>query len=267
MANELFWKGPGGGGVGIDVTENYINRLYTGSDQADNWHELNPDTLVKINTVATTSFESPKDMGGVDSRLFGVSSNNVREYNPDTLVSINVNAVPISTVTTGCGGASGLQELYLSRSNANNVWEVGLDSLVVITTFSPPGGSEFVAVGGTKSNNRMYSQNRTTDLYYEQQLDFSAVINSGAVGQLEPTGVGGMGVRLFGCTQASEFYYEINPDTLGVINSLADPDSGRPDAMGGISILNYILTITELIDGLTASQVIKIVYDSDDYIN
>ena len=87
-----------------EVMPFYNGRLYHCDYSSDKIYELDPDTLLPINTVNTPS-TYPYGVGGTATRLYhcDITSSNLYELDTDTLLPINTVNTP-STYPTGVGG-------------------------------------------------------------------------------------------------------------------------------------------------------------------
>jgi hypothetical protein len=218
-------------------------RLFACDYSLDKAYEIDPDTLVVLNTSTATYAGTPYGIGGVIDRLYLLenTNNNTYELDPDTLTSINSRNRAIATSRAGIGGTA--TKLYLCDDTTGylGIWEINTSTLNYVTQYTQPNATPR-GVGGTYD--RLFSTGTSGgDYIYELNTSTLSVINSGL---FTPTGytnggirdIGGTNTRLYVVRSDLDRIYEIDPDTFSILNSSSQSViGGSPAGVGGIKVL------------------------------
>jgi len=207
-------------------------RLYTVSSTTRDGYEVNPDTLALTSLNGTIGHSNqPNGIGGILGRLYHSHWERFSEINVDTLATINESPNK-NTDLFGAGGTR--TQLFTFGSSTNRLYKVNPDTLAFVSSYAPTGG--IYGCGGIDdgSVDRLYLSNASDDTY-EISTTTYAVINQNfnQPGSGPGYGIGGNNERLFYSQRiwgTANSQFELNPDTMAVINSYYPGTTG----MGGI---------------------------------
>ncbi len=218
-------------------------RLFACDSSADKVYEIDPDTLVVINTSTTTYTGSPSGVGGIIDRLYMVNQTNdtIYELDPDTLTSINSRAFTNAT-QYGIGGTA--TKLYTNDDFAGSegIYEINPNTLEYGTRYNQADQSPR-GIGGTYD--RLFStgiNGNVIDRIFEHDTSTLTVISTTT---FSPTGwtsylirdIGGINSRLYVVRSDTDRIYEIDPDTKTVLNSSSQSVIGTsPIGVGGMKV-------------------------------
>jgi hypothetical protein len=216
-------------------------RLFACDYSLDKAYEIDPDTLVVLNTSTTTYTGTPYGIGGIIDRLFMVENTNdmLYELDPDTLVSLD----SASRLATRAGVGGTATKLYLNDdfAGAEGIWEVNPNTLLYSTKYAQSNVTPR-GIGGTYD--RLFSTGTSGgDYIYEHNTSTLAVTSTTL---FQPAGytaggirdIGGTNTRLYIVRSDLDRIYEIDPDTKTILNSSsASVIGGSPAGVGGIKVL------------------------------
>lgn len=219
-----------------------LGQLFGVDSVTDRIYEIDADTLTVVTSNGLGWAGTPVGCGGIIGRLF-VSRQDTDifyEYDPDTLTSIN-SATPGSVLIFGIGGTA--TTLYANNDTGDvGTYVVNPDTLLMGTQYN-----QFDAIprgiGGTYD--RLFGTGTVAeDKIYELNPSTGAVIDSVI---FTPSGfvdsnirdIGGTNTRLFVNRMDTDLAYELDLDTLTVINTSSNglgSSLGSLQGLGGIKV-------------------------------
>jgi len=178
----------------------------------------------------------------MSDRLYNCDFSGSKIYELDTSTRVDISSGGVS-VTSGPSGIGGIAaRLYYTNLITDKNYEIDPDTLSAINTVNSMGNNPR-GIGGTED--RLYHCDDQTNKLYELDIDTLADLSSGGVtgpltGPFNDTvnanGIGGTIDRVYYIDPSSNGgVYEMDPDTLAVINGEVSVTDSQGTGIGGIT--------------------------------